>query len=181
MEQRSAVNGPIPASANICVPEIGYLLTVMERSRLIDVRQTKGGGMGGKTDRRAFLKLSTSTAALGAFGALPAKAQAGSTLTVAWDTDIDSLDPHVFKSVGGYAVQCNIYDPIVSWKVRPVDGTVGLSRSFPNEFEGSIAQSWSFERDGATVVLKIRPGMTFPSGRPITAEVIKYSLDRALQ
>jgi peptide/nickel transport system substrate-binding protein len=83
--------------------------------------------------------------------------------------------------VGGYAVQCNLYDPLVSWKVRPVDGTVGLSRSFPNEFEGSIAQSWSFERDGATVVLKIRPGMTFPSGRPITAEVIKYSLDRALQ
>src|SRR4030088_2492377 len=181
MEHRSLANGPIPASANICVPEIGYLLTVMERSRLIGVRQTKGGSMDGKTDRRAFLKLSTSTAALGAFGALPAKAQAGSTLTLAWDTDIDSLDPHVFKSVGGYAVQCNLYDPLVSWKVRPVEGVVGLSRSFPNEFEGSIAQSWTFERDGATVVLEIRPGMTFPSGRPVNAAAFKYSLDRALQ
>ena len=57
----------------------------------------------------------------------------------------------------------------------------GLSRSFPNEFEGSIAESWSFERDGATIVLKIRPGMKFPSGRPIDAAVLKYSLDRALQ
>ena len=56
-------------------------------------------------------------------------AQSASTLTVAWDTDIDSLDPHVFKSVGGYGVQCNLYDPITSWKVRPVDGAVGLSRS----------------------------------------------------
>jgi hypothetical protein len=65
---------------------------------------------------------------------------------VAWDTDIDSLDPHVFKSVGGYAVQCNLYDPITSWKVRPVDGAVGLSRSQPNEFEGSVAESWTFER-----------------------------------
>ena len=136
-----------------------------------------------KSDRRTFLKLSTGAGvlALGGVAARPASAQAASTLTLAWDTDIDSLDPHVFKSVGGYAVQCNLYDPMVSWKVRPVDGTVGLSRSSPNEFEGSIAESWSFERDGATVVLKIRPGMTFPSGRPITAEVIKYSLDRALQ
>ncbi len=121
--------------------------------------------MGIKANRRTFVKLSSGAgaAALGGFGAMPAQAQAGSTLTVAWDTDIDSLDPHVFKSVGGYAVQCNLYDPIVSWKVRPVEGAKGVSRSFPNEFDGSIAESWAFERDGATIVLKI------------------YSLDRALQ
>ena len=71
---------------------------------------------------------------------MPAQAQASSTLTVAWDTDIDSLDPHVFKSVGGYAVQCNLYDPVVGWKVRPVEGKPGVSRSFPNEFEGGIAE-----------------------------------------
>ena len=120
--------------------------------------------MGMKSDRRTFLKLSSGAgaAALGGLATGPVRAESNSTLTLAWDTDIDSLDPHVFKSVGGYAVQCNIYDPIVSWKVRPVEGTIGLSRSFPNEFEGSIAESWTFERDGATVVLKIRPGMTFP-------------------
>jgi len=139
--------------------------------------------MGRKPDRRTFLKFSAG-AGVAAFSALPSapsRAQGVSTLTVAWDTDIDSLDPHVFKSVGGYAVQCNIYDPIVAWKVRPVEGTPGLSRSFPNEFEGSIAESWSFERDGATIVLKIRAGMKFPSGKPITVEAVKYSLDRALQ
>jgi peptide/nickel transport system substrate-binding protein len=139
--------------------------------------------MGIKADRRTFLKLSSGAGAA-ALGGLPtgqARAEGSQTLTLAWDTDIDSLDPHVFKSVGGYAVQCNIYDPVVSWKVRPVEGVVGLSRSFPNEFEGSIAQSWTFERDGATVVLKLRPGMTFPSGRPVNAAALKYSLDRALQ
>ncbi|MPZ35465.1 MAG: hypothetical protein GEV13_31615 [Rhodospirillales bacterium] len=136
-----------------------------------------------KPDRRTFLKLSAGTGALalGGVAFTPSMAQGASTLTVAWDTDIDSLDPHVFKSVGGYGVQCNLYDPITSWKVRPVDGAVGLSRSQPNEFEGSVAESWTFERDGATVVLKIRPGMTFPSGRPVNGEVVKYSLDRALQ
>src|SRR5512135_3097951 len=100
--------------------------------------------MGSKTDRRTFLKLSSGAAALGAFGVMPAHAQASSTLTVAWDSDIDSLDPHVFKSVGGYVVQCNIYDPVVGWKVRPIEGAKGVSRSFPNEFEGSLAESWTF-------------------------------------
>ena len=51
-----------------CVPKMRRLLTVMERYRLAGVGQTKGGGMAGKTDRRAFLKGSTSAAALGAFG-----------------------------------------------------------------------------------------------------------------
>lgn len=139
--------------------------------------------MGIESDRRTFLKLSSGAgaAALGGLGALPARAQAGKTLTIAWDSDIDSLDPHVFKSIGGYAVQCSVYDQMISWKVRPVEGTPGLSRSQPNEFDAGIAQSWAFEKDGATIVLKIRPGMTFPSGRPIDATVIKYGLDRALQ
>src|SRR3984957_792161 len=140
--------------------------------------------MVGKTDRRAFLKGSSSVAALGAFGgpfaAFPANAQASSTLTVAWDSDIDSLDPHVFKSVGGYAVEANIYDSVVGGKVRPVEGKPGLFRSQPNEFEGGIAESWSFEEGGKTIVLKVRPNMKFPSGRPIDAASLKYGLDRAL-
>ena len=37
----------------------------------------------------------------------------------------------------------------------------------------------AFEKDGATVVLKVRPGVKFPSGRPVDAAALKYSLDRA--
>ena len=29
--------------------------------------------------------------------------------------------------------------------MRPNDGKPGLSRSYPNEFEGSVAESWTFE------------------------------------
>jgi peptide/nickel transport system substrate-binding protein len=67
------------------------------------------------------------------------------------------------------------------WKVRPVPGTVGLYRSQPGEFDGSIAGSWSFEKDGATLVLNVRRGLKFPSGRPVDAQAVKYLLDRGLQ
>src|SRR5439155_6546670 len=45
----------------------------------------------------------------------------------------------------------------------------------------SAAESWAMERDGATIVLKVRQGLKFPSGRPVTAQAVKYCFDRGLQ
>lgn len=142
--------------------------------------------MNGNSDRRDFLK----SAAAGA-GALTlaglelapglVAAQDKRTLTVAWDTDIDTLDPASFKSIGGYTVQANIYDSPLMWKVQPVTGKAGLLQSRPGEMEGGIAESWAFEKGGATLVLKIRRGVKFPSGRPVNANSVKYMFDRGLQ
>jgi peptide/nickel transport system substrate-binding protein len=137
--------------------------------------------MGAASSRRDFMLSAAALAVATGLRPGAALAQGPNTLTVAWDTDIDSLDPHVFKSIGGYGVQCNIYDPLLNWKVRPIDGMPGVSRAYPGEFEGSVMESWAFEKDGATIVLKLRPGMTFPGGKPITIDAVKYSLDRALQ
>ena len=67
------------------------------------------------------------------------------------------------------------------WKVDPVPGKPGLAQSKPGEFEGGIAKSWSLEKDGATLVLNVRKGVTFPSGKPVNAAVVKYLFDRGLQ
>jgi peptide/nickel transport system substrate-binding protein len=142
--------------------------------------------MAGQSDRREFLKLTGAGAAAltlsgSGLASWPARAQDMRTLTVAWDTDIDSLDPAVFKSIGAYITQCNIYDSPLFWRVRPVEGKPGLARSFPGELEGGVAESWAFENDGATLVLKVRRGLKFPSGRPVTAHSVKYLFDRGLQ
>ncbi|KRR07956.1 hypothetical protein CQ12_25510 [Bradyrhizobium jicamae] len=133
--------------------------------------------------RRDFLKLAATSAAALAFAGGPrlAAAQEKRTLTVAWDADIDTLDPASFKTTGGYTVQANIYDSPLMWKVQPVSGKPGLSQPKPGEIEGSIAQSWSFENGGATLVLNIRKGVTLPSGREVNATTVKYLLDRGLQ
>jgi peptide/nickel transport system substrate-binding protein len=141
--------------------------------------------MGRHRGRREFLKLSAAGATAftltgrGFVGT--ARAEDLRTLTVAWDTDIDTLDPAAFKSVGAYTVQANIYDSALMWKVQPVPNSPGLFRSQPGEFDGSIAESWTLEKDGATLVLKIRPGVKFPSGRPVTAQSVKYLFDRGVQ
>jgi peptide/nickel transport system substrate-binding protein len=135
--------------------------------------------MGTRVSRRDFLV----TAGVGAagFAALKrAEAQDKRTLVVAWDSDVDSLDPAVFKSQGGYVTVANIMDAPIMWKVRPMDGKPGLFRSVPAEWEPHLAESWTMEDNGATMVFKIRRGMKFPSGRPINAPAFKYSFDRGL-
>jgi peptide/nickel transport system substrate-binding protein len=132
-----------------------------------------------KLSRREFL-VATGGAAVTLAAARRGEAQSPRTLTVAWDSDIDTLDPAAFKTQGGYVTVANCSDAPLSWKVRPIEGTPGLSRSRPGEWDGHIAESWAMEDGGATIVMKIRKGVKFPSGRPVTAQAVKYSFDRGL-
>src|SRR2546430_5575958 len=134
-------------------------------------------------DRRSFLKISAGAAALGSAGVRPVRsdAQDKRTLVVAWDTDIDTLDPAQFKAIGGYVTIAYCYDIPIAWKFQPIQGKPGFALSQPAQWEGAAAESWAMERDGATIVLKVRQGLKFPSGRPVTAQAVKYCFDRGLQ
>jgi peptide/nickel transport system substrate-binding protein len=110
-----------------------------------------------------------------------AGAQDVSTLTVGWGTDIDSLDPAQFKSDGAYIVQCNIYDTVIGWGAEPVPGRPDLFLAKPGKFVGGVGESWTYENENKTLVVKIRRGLTFPSGKPVDAHAVKYVFDRGLQ
>jgi ABC-type transport system substrate-binding protein len=93
--------------------------------------------MSTRVNRRTFLKGTAAAAALGAAGVRPLRsaAQDKRTLVVAWDTDIDTLDPAHFKAIGGYVTVANCYDTLIGWKVRPIkDGRVS---SAPSRRSGS--------------------------------------------
>ncbi|WP_314948039.1 ABC transporter substrate-binding protein [Bradyrhizobium cosmicum] len=133
--------------------------------------------------RRNFLKLAASGSAMFTPGLFTgsANAQGVPTLTVAWGTDIDSFDPAQFKSDGAYIVQANIYDTILNWGADPVAGSPNLAISKPGVFTSGIGESWTYENDNKTLVVKIRRGLKFPSGRPVNANAVKYLFDRGLQ
>ncbi|HXG02337.1 MAG TPA: ABC transporter substrate-binding protein [Candidatus Binatia bacterium] len=134
--------------------------------------------------RRSFLKATVGgAAALSATASArrSAWAQDPRTLVVAWDSDIDTLDPAQFKAIAGYVTIANCYDTPIAWKVRPIEGKPGFARSHPGEFDPAICESWATEADGATLVFKVRRGARFPSGRPVDAHAVKYCFDRGLQ
>ena len=83
--------------------------------------------------------------------------------------DIISLDPgEVFEFSGGEVVG-NVYDKLLMFDLNDV-----------SKIEGRLAESWTAEPDGKTYTFKMRKGLTFASGNPVTAEDAAYSLQRAV-
>src|SRR5215470_2434913 len=83
--------------------------------------------------------------------------------------DIISLDPaEVFEFSGG-EVTGNVYDQLLGFNLTKV-----------SELQGRIAESWSVADDGRTYTFKIRKGLKFASGNPISAEDAAWSLQRAV-
>lgn len=92
------------------------------------------------------------------------------TLIVARNIDdVISLDPaENFESVGGETLN-NLYTRLVTFE--PGDFT---------KLTGGAAESWTASEDGKLITFKIRKGLTFPSGRALTAEDAAFSLQRAI-
>ena len=83
--------------------------------------------------------------------------------------DIISLDPgEVFEFSGGEVVG-NVYDKLIMFDLNDV-----------SKIEGRIAESWTADPDGKTYTFKLRKGLNFASGNPITAADAAYSLQRAV-
>ena len=111
----------------------------------------------------AALMLGSAPAAL--FAATPAD-----TLVIAGDiSDIVSLDPAEAYEFSGLDVVNNTYDGLV--EINPT--TLAL--------EPGLAESWSVADDGVTYTFKMKSGLTFSSGNPVTAEAAAYSLQRAVK
>jgi peptide/nickel transport system substrate-binding protein len=83
--------------------------------------------------------------------------------------DIVSLDPAEAFEASGVEAVANVYDKLIN-----------VDRNDPNKFLPEIAESWSVAADGMTHTFKIRAGLKFHSGNPVTAHDAAYSLQRAV-
>jgi peptide/nickel transport system substrate-binding protein len=93
-------------------------------------------------------------------------AEPGRELRVAMYDDLASFDPHARNTVGAYEVLSSVYEPLVSLDraMRPAP---------------ALAVSWETP-DLLTWVFRLRPGVRFHDGSPLTAEDAAASLQRVL-
>ncbi len=93
--------------------------------------------------------------------------QRGGTLTFGRYADSLFLDPVLNDANLDIWVLTSLYDSLLQ---PTADGT-GV--------QPGLATAWSFSDDGLTLTLDLRDGTKFADGSPITAEDVKWSLDRA--
>jgi peptide/nickel transport system substrate-binding protein len=84
--------------------------------------------------------------------------------------DIVSIDPHEAFEFSGVDLNNNVYDTLIE-----------LDPARPGELVPGLAESWSVAEDGMTYTLKMKSGITFSSGNPVTAEDAALSLRRVVK
>ena len=83
--------------------------------------------------------------------------------------DIISLDPGESFEFSGSEAIGNIYSRLIGFNLKNV-----------TELYGDLAQSWSVAEDGKTYTFKMKPGIKFASGNPVTAADAAWSIQRAV-
>jgi peptide/nickel transport system substrate-binding protein len=114
---------------------------------------------------RNQLLLVTTCIALG-FLATSANAQTG-TIRVGLDVDAGTLDPRLARDTSAYRLTDLVYD-----------GLVRLSADLKPE--PNLAQSWE-NPDPQTWIVKLRDGVTFHDGSPLTADDVAFTYQTILK
>jgi peptide/nickel transport system substrate-binding protein len=86
-------------------------------------------------------------------------------------SDMISLDPAVAYEFSGILVVQNVYDTLVAFEGEDL-----------TTIKPRLAQSWRIQDAGSSwkVTFKLRPGVKFSTGRPVTAKAVAFSIDRVI-
>ena len=111
--------------------------------------------------------------------AAPVKAQTrAETLRYVTGASVNTLDPNVPGSTReAFAVSLSTYDRLVSFGRKQLNGKWVFDL---DKITGELAESYEVSPDGMKLTFHLRKDAKFQDGSPVTAEDVKWSLDRAV-
>ena len=108
----------------------------------------------------------------------PAGCGAEGTIIIAYDGDIDHVEPMEFRSIAGYDATANLYEPLIQQELVDQGDGVYIGSE---KFIGAGAESYEVSADGTVYTFHLRKDAKFADGTPITANDYYYTLKRALE
>lgn len=133
---------------------------------------TKSNEVKMAVDRRAFLRMAGVAGAAGAAGAMfpnaIAWAQQGGTLSMLIQPEVPTLASYLSTSMPVGQAASKVYDGLLEY-------------NFDLSPRPGLAESWEVSEDGKTITFKIRQGVKFHDGKPMTAEDARYSIMEVLR
>lgn len=95
--------------------------------------------------------------------------QYGGTLVVTFQSDIATLDPAIGYDWQNWSIIKSVFNGLMGYKPGTTELEPQLAKSFPE-----------VSPDGKTYTFTLRKGVKFQNGRELTAQDVKYSLERML-
>ncbi|SMH54016.1 peptide/nickel transport system substrate-binding protein [Mesorhizobium australicum] len=164
------------------------MATLPER---VDERNHDKRNRNGKANimhRRDFLRSGLAFGGAAAVGLtfhprlLRAQGQAGVIRVIA-EGSPNTLDPAgTGYNIPSVNITWNVYDRLVTFGQAPLTGP-GQEGAFIYDYDNIVpqaAESYEIVEDGKVIRFKLRAGATFHDGSPVTADDVKWSLDRAV-
>jgi peptide/nickel transport system substrate-binding protein len=100
------------------------------------------------------------------------------TLRYVTGASVNTLDPNVPGSTReAFAVSLSTYDRLVSFGRKQLNGKWVFDL---DKITGELAESYDVSPDGLKLTFHLRKDAKFQDGSPVTAEDVKWSLDRAV-
>src|SRR5580658_9749227 len=100
------------------------------------------------------------------------------TLRYVTGASVNTLDPNVPGSTReAFAVSLSTYDRLVSFCRKQLNGKWVFDL---DKINGELAESYDVSPDGLKLTFHLRKDAKFQDGTPVTAEDVKWSLDRAV-
>ena len=99
---------------------------------------------------------------------LDPNAKPGGDIIITYKDDVATLDPAIGYDWQNWSMIKSLFDGLMDYEA----GTTTLRTD--------LAESYEISPDGQTFTFKLRPGVKFHNGREMTAEDVKYSIDRVV-
>jgi peptide/nickel transport system substrate-binding protein len=112
----------------------------------------------------------------------PASGTSNTPLVVNVSVPPASLDPTYTYTNQDAGLSGSFYSTLTQVGQEPgaIPGTTQQNLS-TTAIKPYLAQSWKISDGGKTYTFKLRPGLKFPSGHPVDAAAVKFSLDRTIK
>src|SRR3984885_3437413 len=131
-----------------------------------------------KLYRRSVLHTATGLVGLAGLPRLAFGQNRAETLRYVTGNNVNTLDPTVQGSTReSFGLSMNVYDRLFTFGRKKL-GTNWVFDA--TSVRGELAKAYQISPDGLKITITLRPDASWHDGSPVTAEDIKWSLDRAV-
>jgi len=99
---------------------------------------------------------------------LPASGKVQELTVALGETEVRTLDPYDPQGVSS------------SWYIQPMLFETLVVRKVAREYQPVLAEKWEMSPDGRTWTFHLRSGVKFHDGSSLTAEAVKFSIEKSL-